>query len=57
MNLSEVTMQSIVDSIINTFSLSLRPFNPKRNVSTTVAYFWFNKERLTLLILSKRVFL
>ena len=57
MNLSVVIMYSIVDSIINGFSLSLRPFYPKRNVSTIVASFWFGKERLMLLLSSKRVFL
>ena len=57
MKLSLVIMYSIVDSIINAFFASLRPFDPKRNVSTVVESFRFNKERLMLLTLSKRVFL
>ena len=39
MNLSVVIMYSIVDSIINTLSLSLRSFRPNRNVSTIAASF------------------
>ena len=54
MNLSVVMMYLIVDSIINAFSLSLRPFYPKRNVSTIVASL-FNQKRLMLLI-RKRFF-
>ena len=54
-NLSVVKMYSAVDSIINAFSLPLIPCDPKRNVSTIVASVWFNKERLMLLALSKRV--
>ena len=57
MNLSVVIIHSIADSVVNTFSLSLGPFDSKRNVSTIVASFWFDKESLMLLILSKRVFL
>ena len=37
-----------VDSIIKAFSSSLRPFNRKRRVSTTIESFWFNKERSML---------
>ena len=36
MNLSMVIMYSIVDLVVNAFSSSLRPFDPKRNVSTIV---------------------
>ena len=43
MNLSVVIMYSIVDSIINAFSLSLRTLDPKRNVPTIVASFWLIK--------------
>ena len=57
MNLSVVTRHSIVDSIIHAFSSSLRPFDPKKTVSTIIESFWFNKERLMLLIFSKGVFL
>ena len=38
MNISVVIMYFIVDSVINAFSLSLRPFDPKRNVSTIVVF-------------------
>ena len=55
MNLSVIITYSIVDSIINSFSSSLRPFDPKRRVSTIIKKFWFNKEHFMLLILSKRV--
>ena len=48
---------SIVDSIIHEFSSSFRPFDSKSRVSTIIESFWFNKERLMLLIFSKRVFL
>ena len=51
MNLVVVIMNSIVDSIINVFSSSLKPFDPKSNVSAIVESSWFNKQRLTLLIL------
>ena len=44
------------DSIIDAFSLSLRPFYSNRNVSTIAASFWFCKERSMLLILSKKFF-
>ena len=57
MNLSVVIIYSIVDSIIHAFSSSLTPFDLKRSVSSIVESFWFNKERLMLLIFSKRVFL
>ena len=49
-------MYSIVDSVIIAFSLLLRSFNPKRNVSTIVTSLWFNKECLMLPIFSKSVF-
>ena len=55
-NLSVVIMHLKDHSVINVFSSSLRLFDPKRNVSTTVASFWFNKEHYMLLIFSKRVF-
>ena len=55
MNLSVIITYSIVDSIINSFSSSLRPFDTKRRVSTIIKKFWFNKEHFMLLILSKRV--
>ena len=57
MNLPVVIIYSIFDSIIQAFSSSLRPFDPKRRVSTIIESFWFNKERLMLIIFSKRVFL
>ena len=57
MNLSRAIMYSLLDSITSVFPFSLRPFDPKRNVSTIVASFWFNKERLMLLTLSKKGFL
>ena len=57
MNLSGAIMYSLLDSITSVFSFSLRPFDPKRNVSTIVTSFWFNKERLVLLTLSKKGFL
>ena len=57
MNLSVVIMYSIIDSIINVFSSSLKPFDTKKKVSTIIESFWFNKERLMLLILSKSFFL
>lgn len=56
MNIFVVTMYSIVDSVINAFSASLLPFDPKMNVSTIVESYWPNKERYILLILLKRVF-
>ena len=37
--------------------LFVRPFDPKRRVSIIIESFWFNIERLMLLILSKKVFL
>ena len=43
MNLSVVIIYSVVDSTTNAFFLSLRPFDPKRNVSTIVASYWINK--------------
>ena len=49
-------MYSLIDSIINVFSSSLRPFDTKRKVSTIIESFWFSKERSMLLILSKRGF-
>ena len=48
MNLSMVIIYSIVDSIIHAFSLSFRPFDPKKRLSTITESFWFNKERLML---------
>ena len=42
MNLSVVIKYSIVDSIINAFSSSLLPFDPRRRVSTIIESFWFN---------------
>ena len=39
MNLSLVIMYSIVDFIINVFSSSLKPFHPKREVSTVIENF------------------
>ena len=50
-------MYSIIDSIINVFSSSLKPIDTKKKVSTIIESFWFNKERLMLLILSKSFFL
>ena len=47
----------VVDSVIHAFSSSFRPVDPKRRVSTIIESFWFNKERLMLLIFSKIVFL
>ena len=46
MNLFVVKIYSFVDSIVNTFSSSLRRFDRKREVSTIIESFWFNKERL-----------
>ena len=57
MNFFVVIIHLTVDSIINAFSSPLRPFGPKRNISTIVASVSFSKESLRLLILSKRVFL
>ena len=48
-----VIIYSTVESIINAFSLLLRPFDPKRRVSTIIESFWFNKERLMLIIFSE----
>ena len=45
---------SIVVSVINAFSSSLRPFNQKRNVSTITETF---SETSTKIILLKKVFL
>ena len=56
LNLFVVIMYSLVDSIINSFSFSLRPFDPKRNVLTVAASICFNNKRLMALIISKRVF-
>ena len=50
MNLSVVVIYSIVDSSINTFTSSLRPFDLKTRVSTITESFCFNKEPLILLI-------
>ena len=50
MNLSEVIMYFIVDSVINVLSIYHWDHDPKRNVWTIVESFWFNKERLILLI-------
>ena len=44
MNLSRAIMYSLLDSITSVFPFSLRTFDPKRNVSTIVASFWFNKD-------------
>ena len=55
-NLSVVIIYSIVDSIIYAFSSSFRPVDPRRRVSTITESFWFNKERLMLLIFSKFFF-
>ena len=57
MNFFVVIIHLTVDSIINAFSSPLRPFGPKRNISTIVASVSFSEESLILLILSKRVFL
>ena len=43
-------------SIISVFSSSLKPFDPKRNVSTIVYSSLFNKERLVLLIFIEESF-
>ena len=56
MNFSVAMMYSNVDSFINAFPCSMRPFDPKMNVSTTITSFWFNKERLMLLIFVKKGF-
>lgn len=40
--LTAVIMYSIVDSNINVIFLSLRPFDPKKNVSTIVTSFRLN---------------
>ena len=56
MNPSAVIIYSIVDSIIHAFSSSFRTVDPKRGVSTIIESFWFNKERLKLLVFSKKVF-
>ena len=50
-----VIIYSIFDSVINAFSSSSRLFDRKHDVSTIAKSFWFSKERLMLLILSKRV--
>ena len=52
-----VIMYLIVVSVINAFSLSMRLIDPKRNVSTIIESFWFNKERLTFTNFKKRIFL
>ena len=57
MNLSVVIIYSIVDSIINAFSSSIRSLDPRRRVSTMIESFWLNKESLMLQFFSKRVFL
>ena len=56
MNPSVVTIYSIVDSIIDAFSLSLIPFDPKRRVCSITESCWFNKERLMLTSFSKIFF-
>lgn len=57
LNLSLIIMYLIIDSILNAFCLSLKSFNPNKNVSITVASFFFNAKYLMLLIFSKRFFL
>ena len=52
-----VIMYLIVVSVINAFSLSMRLIDPKRNVSTIIESFWFNKERLMFTNFKKRIFL
>ena len=49
MNLSHVIIYSIVDSIIHAFSSSMRPFDPKKRVFTTIESFWYNEEHLMLI--------
>ena len=49
MNLSHVIIYSIVDSIIHAFSSSMRPFDPKKRVFTTLESFWYNEEHLMLI--------
>ena len=44
------SINSIVNSINNAFSSPLKPFDPKRRVAIINELFWFNKERLMLLI-------
>ena len=56
MNRSAIIIYSIVDSIIHSFSSQLRPFDPKRRVSTLTESFWVTKERL-LFLFFQRVFL
>ena len=56
-NLFVVIIYSIIDSIIHASSSSFSPFDPKRRVSTIIESFRFNKERLMLLIFSKRALL
>ena len=51
-----VIIYSIVDSVIHAFSSSFRAVDLKRRVSTIIESFWFNKERLMLLIFSKKYF-
>ena len=41
LNLSLIIMYLIVDSILNAFCFSLKSFNPNKNVSITVASFFF----------------
>ena len=43
MNLSVVIMYFTVDSITEAFSLPVRRFVPRWNVSTMIPSFWFNK--------------
>ena len=52
-----VIMYLIVVSVINAFSLLMRLIDPKRNVSTIIESFWFNKERLMFTNFKKRIFL
>ena len=56
MNLSVVIIYSIGDSIIHAFSSPLRPFDPKRRVSTIIESFWLNKEHLMLIFFQKEFF-
>ena len=56
MNRSAVIIYSIVDSIIHSFSSQLRPFDPKRRVSTLTESFWVTKERLLFLFFQKEFF-
>ena len=57
LNLSVIIMYLTIDSVLNAFCLSLKSFNPNKNVSIAVASFCFNTKCLMLLIFSKRIFL